>query len=148
MDMTPRILRKYSLVAMAGLFIFLTQTQASDLSRVSGSYRVVEKTALGAQTRVQLQIHLTNHGKGDLHIQGLTLWDFSHPEKGGRQTVAMVVRSGGSADATQEFIIPHAEYELWNRGTKPRLVLEVQSPGGRTTTEVVRLERDASGRGN
>jgi hypothetical protein len=147
MDMTPRILRKCSLVAIAGLFI-LTQTQASDLSRVSGSYRVVEKTALGAQTRVQLQIHLTNHEKGELHIQRFSLWDFSHPEKGGRQAVSIVVRSGGSVSATQEFILPRAEYELWNRGTRPRLVLEIGSPGGRTTTKVVRLERISSGRGN
>jgi hypothetical protein len=148
MDMTPRILSKYSLIVIVGLFLFLIQAQANEWARVSGSYRLLEKTALGAQTRVQLQIHLTNHEGSDLHIQRLTLWDFSHPEKGGRQVVSIVVRAGGSANATQEFIIPRAEYELWNRGTRPRLVLEVESRGGRTTTRVVRLERDSSGRQN
>lgn len=148
MDMTPRILSKYSFIVVAGLLLFLIQAQASDLARVSGSYRVVEKTALGAQTRVQLEIYLTNHEKSDLHIQALMLWDFSHPEKGGRQVASIVLRSGGSASATQEFIIPRAEYELWKRGARPRLVLEVQSPGGRTTTRGVRLERNSSGREN
>jgi hypothetical protein len=148
MDMTPRILSKYSFIVIVGLFLFLIQAQASELARVSGSYRVLENTALGSQTRVQLQIHLTNHEESDLHIQRLTLWDFSHPETGGRQAVSIVVRAGGSTNATQEFIIPRAEYELWNRGTRPRLVLEVQSQRGRTTTRVVRLQRDSSGRQN
>lgn len=145
--MKCRILQKCSyLLVAAGFFIFLIQAQASDASRVSGSYQVVDKTDLGARTRVQLHLHLTNHGQHDLHIQRLTLWDFSHPDKGGSQGCSIVVRAGASADTTQEFTVRRAEYELWSRGTRPRLVLEVQSAGGRTTTEAVRLDRASGGK--
>jgi hypothetical protein len=146
MEMKGKI-RKCNSLVVAGLLVFAIQfANAGEAARVSGSYQVVGKAALGSQTRVQLQIHLTNHGQHDLHIQRLTLWDFSHPEKGGTQACAMVVHAGASADTTQAFTIPHAEYELWSRGTRPRLVVEVQSPGGRTTTQVVRLDRTSAGK--
>jgi len=149
MEMKEKIRRCNSLVVVAGLLVFAIQfAHASEAARVSGSYQVVGKTGLGPQTRVQLQIHLTNHGPRELHIQRLTLWDFSHPEKGGTQACAIVVHASASADTTQVFTIPHAEYELWGRGTRPRLVLEIQSPGGRTTSEVVRLDRTSRGKVN
>jgi len=141
--MNYKILRTCNcLLVVAWLFVFAIQfAQASDASRVSGSYQVVQKTDLGSQTRVRLQLHLTNHGQRELHIQRLTLWDFSHPDKGGTQACSIVVHAGATADTTQEFTIRRPEYELWNRGTRPRLVLEVQTPGGRKATEVVRLDR-------
>jgi len=140
--MKVKILRScnYFLVA-AGLFAFTIQfARASDASRVSGSYHVVQKMNLGSQTRVRLQLRLTNHGQHELRIQRLTLWDFSHPDKGGTHACSIVVHAGASADTTQEFTVRRPEYELWVHRTRPRLVLEAQSPDGRRTTKVVRLE--------
>jgi len=95
-----------------------------------------------------MQLHLVNRGAGDLHIQRITLWDFSHPTKGGTQACSLVIRASSSADTKQEFTIPQAEYALWRRGAQPRLVLEVAAPGGRSSTEVVSLERADRGKGN
>ena len=53
----------------------------------------------------------------------------------------MVLAAGASTGTTQEFTIPRAEYELWTRGARPRLVVELQSARGRTTAEAVRLDR-------
>ena len=134
------------LLVVAGLLLFaIPLTQASDPSRLSGTYRVVEKAHLGSQIRVRLQLHLTNRGQRELHIQRLTLWDLSHPDKGGSQACSIVVRAGGSADTTQEFTIPRPQYEMWRRGTQPRLVLQEQTPGGRTT-QAVRLTRVPGGK--
>jgi len=135
------------LLVFAGLFVFAIEfAQATDASQVSGTYQVVEKSDLGSQTRVRVQLHLTNHGHHALRIQRLTLWDLSHPAKGGTQACSIIVRAGGSADTVQDFTVGRPEYEMWRRGTRPRLVLEEQVPGGRKTIAVVRLDRASSGK--
>jgi len=141
MDMKRKVLRGCNRLFIAAAFLLLVMqvAVASDTSRVSGSYEVLSKTEVGPQTRVRLQLHLTNHESYELHIQRLTLWDFSHP--GGTQTCSIVVHAGASVDTTQEFTIPRTEYELWGRGARPRLVVDTSSPVGRKTTRVVRLER-------
>ena len=137
------------LFVIAGLFMFAARfAQASEVSQLSGSYQVVHKIDLGPQTRVRLQLHLTNHGQRGLHIQRLTLWDLPHADKGATQTCSIVVLAGASADTTQEFTIPRTEYKLWRRGSLPRLVLQVEVPGGRGSTKVVRLERVSGGKVN
>ena len=145
--MNGKIFRRCNcLLLVAGLLLFaIPLAQASDPSRLSGTYRVVEKSNLGSQVRVRLQLHITNHGRRELHIERMALWDFSHASKGGTQACSIVVRAGGSADSTQEFTIPRAQYEMWRRGTQPRLVLQEQTPGGRTT-QAVRLTRVPGGK--
>jgi hypothetical protein len=115
-------------------------------SLVSGTYRVAEKTALGGQMRVRLQLNLANYGNRDVLVHRITLWDSSHPEKGGTQACSIRLRARGSTGITQEFTIRRSEYELWKRGAQPRLVLEMQTAAGRKTTEAIRLHRVGSGK--
>ena len=121
---------------------------ASDVARLSGSYQIVQKTADSAHTRVQLHLRLTNPGPRDLHIQRLTLWDSPHPERGGTQKCSLFLHAGASLNTTQEFTISRPNLDLWNRGTRPRLVLELLGSSGRVTTAVVRLDRASRGRAN
>jgi len=137
----------YSLLLVVALFAFLAQVaRAADAPQLSGAYQVMHKTDLGAQARIQLRLHLTNRAARNFHIQRVTLWGFSHPDRGGSQACSIVVPAGASVDATQEFTIRRAEYDLWRRGARPRLVLEVLAPSGHNTTEVVRLDRISSGK--
>lgn len=147
-DMKTKVLQGCNyLFVIAGLFVLaLPLAQGSDASRVSGSYQVLSKTELRPQIRVRLQLHLTNHEGYELHIQRLTLWDFSHP--GGTQTCSIVIQSGTSVYTTQEFTVPRPEYELWSRGARPRLVVDAQSPDGHKVTHVIRLERTTAGKAN
>ena len=122
--------------------------QAANASRLSGSYQIVQREQSGGEMRVRLQLHLVNRGTRELHLKRITLWDFAHPTKGGSQITSLVLRAGSSADATQEFIIPRAEYELWKHGTRPRLVLHTDLSNGRSGSEVVRLDRKHAGKVN
>jgi hypothetical protein len=122
------------------LLIAVRSAQASDASQISGSYQVLQKSDLGAQTRIRLEIHLANRGARDLRIQRLTLWDLSHPGGGETQACALIVHPGAAVHTELQFTIPRSEYELWSRGSRPRLVLEVSRPSGGKTNEVVRLE--------
>jgi len=137
------------LLVIAGLSIVSAPAaSASAAPGLSGTYRVVHQSKTAEQTQIQVQIHLVNHGPRELHIRRITLWDFSHPAKGGTQACSLVVPAAGFADTTQEFTLPRAEYELWKRGARPRLVLEIASPHGHPATEVVHLDRVSGGKGN
>lgn len=141
-----RMLRLFGkLLTLAGLSVLsATMAQAANAPRVSGSYQIVQREQSGGEVRVWLQLHLVNRGARELHLRRITLWDFAHPTKGASQTTSLVLRAGSSADATQEFIIPRAEYELWKHGTRPRLVLQTDLVNGRSGSEVVRLDRKTS----
>jgi len=135
-------------LVVATLFALGLQfSPASNAPLVSGSYEVVQNTDLGSQAQIRLRIHLVNHGPSDLSIQRMTLWDFSHPDKGGSRACAVVLRAHGAAETTQEFTFRRSDYHLWQKGYRPRLVLQMSGPSsaaGRTTlksTAVVRLDR-------
>ncbi len=113
---------------------------ASNTPVVSGSYEVLQKTELGSQEQIRLRIRLVNHGPSDVSIQRITLWDSSHPEKGGTQACAVTLHAHASAETIQEFIVRHHEYELWRKGLRPRFVLEMPGPGTTRRTTVVRLD--------
>ena len=127
--------------AAAGLMLLIPIAQASTTPPLSGSFQVVKKSQIGGQIQVRLRVHLVNRGPLAVNLQRLTLWDFSHPARGATQNCAMTLQAGGSANVTRDFAIPRQEYELWKRGTRPRLVLQVASGTGRVSTQVVRLDR-------
>jgi hypothetical protein len=120
---------------------------AGNAAAVSGSYSVVQNQALGTQVQIRMRIHLMNSGPSDLSVQRMTLWDFSHPEKAGSHACALTLRAHAAADTTQDFIVPRADYRQWQKGFRPRFVLEMASPGNTgggpavKSTAVVRLDR-------
>ncbi|MFZ0807055.1 MAG: hypothetical protein WAN03_12760 [Candidatus Sulfotelmatobacter sp.] len=114
---------------------------------VSGSYSVVQNKALGTQVQIRMRIHLMNHGPSDLSVQRMTLWDFSHPDKGGSRACTLALRAHASLDTTQDFIVSRSDYQRWQQGFRPRFVLEMASPRNASgwqapkSTAVVRLDR-------
>ena len=129
-------------LAVAALFAFGGPgALASDAPLVSGSYKVMRSRDLGSQSNLEIRIHLVNHGPSDLAIQRMTLWDFSHTDKGGTQACAVSVRTHASTDTTLQFTIRRSDSQRWQRGFRPRLVLEMAGPGQTTSKAVVRLDR-------
>ena len=136
--------RSFLLLVIA-LSVILPVAQANNVP-VTGSYHLIERSHKAGQTRVQLQLHLVNRGNRDLHIRRMTIWDFSHPAPGGSQARSLTVRVG-TTTTTQDFFVSQAEYELWKHGTRPRVVLELDSPTGHPVTQVIRLEPEMNGKG-
>lgn len=114
---------------------------ASTEPRVSGSYLVLQDRASDSKLQIQMRIHLVNHGASDLSIQKITLWDLSHPDQRGMKACAIFLRAHGSVETVQEFIVPRSDYQMWQRGSRPRLVLQIAVPGGAKSSTVVRLDR-------
>jgi len=132
---------KWRLMMVGLVALSFQSAQASDSPLVSGSYQVVESRNLGSQSQVQMRIHLVNHGSSDFAIQRMTLWDFSHADKGGTRACAVALRAHASAETTQQFTIQRSDYRSWQRGFRPRLVLQIAGPGRTNSRAVVRLDR-------
>ncbi len=127
---------------MLALFALGVQSAlAKNAPLVSGSYQVVESKDLGSESQIQIRIHLVNHGSSDFSIQRMTLWDLSHADKGGTSACAVALRAHGAAETTQQFTIRRSDYQSWQRGFRPRLVLQVAGPGRAKGKTVVRLDR-------
>ena len=147
--MNRTISRISHLLALAGLFIVtIGFARANVVPHLSGSYRVVQKAHLGSQTRVLLQVQLTNRGARDLRIERMTLWRSSHPAQGGARTSPFVIRNGASTSTVQEFTIPRSEYRSLSHGASLTLLIAVEGPEGRKATELVRLDAISRGEAN
>lgn len=129
-------------VLSAAMLAFEVQSaQASNRPQISGTYDVAEKTDLGSQEQIRMRIHLVNHGMSMLSIERMTILDFSRPEKGGTRACAVALGAHASADTTQVFTVRRADYQLWQRGVQPRVVLQLVGPGNTRSRTVVRLNR-------
>lgn len=133
--------KKWALVMAALFALSVPVALASDALIISGSYQVLKSRNIGSQALLQLQIHLVNRGTSDFSIQRMTLWDFSHADKGGTRACAVALRAHASADTTQEFSIRRSDYQLWQKGFRPRLVLQIAGPGRTKSKAAVRLDR-------
>jgi hypothetical protein len=148
MDSTFFLSSRFCLVLAACVAFGPQLMQASDLTRLSGSYEVVRKTDAGAKTTVRLRVHLINRGSSSLSIQRMALRDFSHPTLDQMRNSALTIPAGGACDSTQEFTVPRIEYEAWQRGNQPIVVLELVASSGRRTSESLRLIRVPNRKGN
>jgi hypothetical protein len=114
---------------------------------ITGSYEVLQKTEVGPQTKVRLRVHLTNLSQETLQVQQLLLFDFGHPPSNGTPAPPLILRPGASADTSQEFVVPRLQFEQWNMGTNPRVVLQLQTSTGARITQAIRLEPASTGKG-
>ena len=141
--MNDRFLRvlPYLLLA-AGLLGFAARSaHAGDASPLSGSYQLLQRTDIGSHARLRLQIQLTNSGLNDFRVERLMFWDSSHRDPRAAQACSVLVRARSSAVTVREFVLDRAQYESWKRGAQPRLLLELEMPGGHKSVSVVRLNR-------
>ncbi|HUN63341.1 MAG TPA: hypothetical protein VMU53_15190 [Candidatus Sulfotelmatobacter sp.] len=114
---------------------------------ITGTYQVVQKTDLGSQVRVLVRFELTSHSPVPVSVVGVLLSDFAHPAVGERQTPAITLSPGASTELTQQLVIPRSEFEQWQRGVRPRVLLKLQDSKGATFTRVVRPSHVAAGKG-
>lgn len=136
-------------LALAACIVVAPQLSgASELTRLSGSYEVIGKSDAGPNTTVRLRVHVTNQGTGRLSVQRMALRDFSHPVRDHVRACALSIPAGGSGESTQEFTVRRVDYDSWQHGSQPKLVLEILMDSGRRTTEVLPLTRVSRGKGN
>lgn len=148
MNRTVICIANWLLIAGGLMSLFVGQVQADNTPRLSGSYAIIRKTEQAGLTQVRLQLHLVNRSTRDLTVRHLRLWDLAHPSDGGRLAQPLILHASASIDTTLDFTLPRAELDLWRRGSRPRIVLELTAPAGRPSTAIIRLDRTSSAKGN
>ena len=107
---------------------------------VKGSYWVIGTTDLGTEVRVNLRIRLFNAGEDRLFITGLGLADPLHRVRGS-ESKSLILEPHNPSSFTQEFTVSTREYDLWQKGHRPQLLLKIQLAGGERTLMVVLVKR-------
>jgi hypothetical protein len=114
---------------------------------ITGSYELIQKTNLGSQTKITVRFHLTNQGLNPLYLQELLLSDFGHPPSGQLLTPSITLPPGTAEETSQEFVIPRLEFDQWQKGVPPRVVLQLKTTTGTNITQTIRLVRVPAGKG-
>lgn len=135
------------LLPMLLLSVFVAGTANAAGISISGSYEIVDKTDLGSQVKVVVRLHLTNRDQTAVSCRGVLLSDFAYRHTGNSHTSPVTVRPGASQEILQEFVIPRSEYDQWQKGLRPRVILDLQTATGTNLTQAVRLERVPGGKG-
>lgn len=140
--MNNRIFRRdHVLVLFLVLLAFPCLRANAANPQISGTYEVMGKSNSGPQTKVVLRLHLTNAGPNLLYVQSVLLWDFGHAPSGGPGRPAIALPSGAQKEMTQQFVVPSTQFEQWQKGVRPRVVLNLQTAKGSKVTQAIRLTR-------
>ena len=131
-----------------GLFLsFLIAPAASAAGvSISGTYEIIQKTDAGPLVKVEVRFHLVNQQPNAMTLLGVLLSDFGYPSAKDTLAVPVILPPGASQDVTQEFVIPHAQYDQWRRGLKPKVILTLKTATGIKTNEALRLSRVSAGK--
>jgi hypothetical protein len=145
--MNHRTFRHCCISVAVLLFTFAVRPANAASVPISGSYEIVQKADLGSQTKILVRYHLTNRGQSSLSVQGVLLSDFAHPPNGGPLKPPVTLSPGASGDISQELVIPRLQFDQWQRGVRPRAILELQTAAGARATQAIRLGRVAARKG-
>jgi len=130
------------LLVSAGLW-----AQEANNRKVSGSYSVIQQTALGSRVQLKLRLELVNHGDDALRVQVLGL---ESPVSGahGRPASSAVINLApqGSETVTQDFLVSRSQYDRWQADFRRHLTLRVESSAEETHSVVISLRRIPGGK--
>jgi len=108
---------------------------------VTGFYSITQITDLGAEVRVTLHMRLVNTSDEDFSSAKFVLLG-AHPWVRIRGTIPSLFLRPHSEDSfTEDFTLPHAEYERWLRGGQPLLVMQFHAANGKEMKQAVWLIR-------
>jgi hypothetical protein len=130
------------LLILAELLASVVQPlHGGDKPAILAFYQIDQVTDLGTDVRVSLRLRLMNQSDDVLLIDHIALQTFIPGPNGKGQGCSTSTELGahGSETLTQDFTISRAEYEVWQRGIRPRLALNIQVSGVEQWTLIVPL---------
>ena len=127
-------------VALISVLAFACPAQSQNRPNLLGLYEVKEPTDLGPEVRVTLLVRLIHASDMDLAEAEFSLRDPLRRTSYGSFAI-LPVRSRGWVELRGEFTVPRREFERWQVGARPYVVVEFPGPGGNRVLQPVRLLR-------
>ena len=137
--------------AAIGLLVFPILLAASlalakDGRDFAGFYELGEITDLGEVVRVPLKVRVFNYSGADVNDATITLEDLVLPGQTYGSFIAPVyVQDSESVRLSDQFTIPRREYEHWQEGGTPSLIIDYMNANGNTIQRPIELFRMALG---
>lgn len=105
---------------------------------VLGSCAVVKTTSMGRDTQVELRVRIVNPGDQAVSVEKLTLLA-PGPAAANPLPAPIQVSAHSKQEMTQEFKIPTQQYQLWQKGMRAFLSVDMRTKEGTRSHKMIRL---------
>ncbi len=105
----------------------------------AGFYDVKDATDLGSEVQLTLLLRLFNYSDAEVADATLTLRDSLLRQKSYGSFPSVSVGDRQSVRLSGGFTIPHREYERWQRGAVPNLIIEFKDAAGKSIRRRIEL---------
>jgi hypothetical protein len=127
------------LLPVFGLLLAVASVRGGGARSVTGFYSLEGVMDLGDEVRVTVHMRLVNPSDEDYSEAKFVLRG-THPWVRIRGTVPPLLLRPHSEDSfTEDFTVQRAEYERWQKGVQPLLVMQFSTPEGKKLKQAVRL---------
>jgi hypothetical protein len=123
--------------ALLLLLLATPAARAQSGNEITASYQVTDSVANGSQLRVTLRVRLINHAEQSLTVTQVSLRGFFPVAISAETQAPVLLRAHGSSNFTPTFTISPQEFQHWQSGARPRLLLKVLTDDGRELTRTI-----------
>ncbi len=116
----------------------LLAAETADNSHVLGSCAVVKTTNMGHDTQVELRVRIVNPGEQGWSVEKLMLLA-PGPAAAKPLPAPIQVSAHSKQEMTQEFKIPTRQFQLWQKGMRAFLSVDMRTKDGTRLHKIIRL---------
>ena len=107
----------------------------------SGLYRVSDVSVSGETASLTLTLRLFNHGTADVSNATVSLREWVLPSRNYGSFPNVNIPTGKTVELSGTFQVPQREYQSWQQGRQPFLMIEYADPAGSKLRRPVEVAR-------
>jgi hypothetical protein len=140
------MMRKKSAVAWTAPALVLAGLALAGMARANSrdftcSYRVSDVNVSGDTASLTLTLRLINHSTVDISNATVVLRDSIIPSRNFGMIPNVNVPAGQAAQLSGTFQVPQREYQIWQQGKQPILMIEYADAAGNMVRRLIEIER-------
>jgi hypothetical protein len=106
-------------------------------NEITASYQVTDSVARASQLRVTVRFRLSNHAGQGLSVTNVSLRCMFPCSASAEELAPLLLRAHDSSDFTRTFTVSPQEFQQWQKGARPRLLLRVLTDDGKVVTRTI-----------
>jgi hypothetical protein len=134
--------KTYAFVLLATLFLIPTAGLAKDGRDFAGYYSLTGVTEQSSEVKLTLTVQIFNYSDSDIKQASLVLHESGHGMAvRGAFPAVKVFHDHTDVRLSQEFTVPREEYQRWQNGMVPRLMVHFMGANGIEQRRSIQLSR-------
>lgn len=106
-------------------------------NEITASYQVTKSVARTSQLRVTVRFRLNNHADQGWSVAKVSLRCLLPCAAFAEEPTPLLLRAHETSEFTRTFTVSPEEYQRWQSGARPRLLLKVLTDDGRELTRTI-----------